>query len=188
MRSDWFYIAGGREDPNIQHPDGRSDAIIKYLSVVQNYLINVPDHRDASKQQSCQNLTHLSCLASYCHKWKEVPIIPDWNEFWNVFIIKCENLFTQEPAGIILSFYNLPEITLGGGPHIVTVSGMRGIIVNTLIDSPEPRASIKRESRNIQLNKLNQFNPKAISSQFKDQTFDNCFEMKMKQTICQIGT
>ena len=39
-------------------------------------------------------------------------------------IIKCENLFTQEPAGIILSFYNLPEITLGGGPHIVTVSGM----------------------------------------------------------------
>ena len=52
-------------------------------------------------------------------------------------IIKRENLFTQEPAGIILSFYNLPEITLGGGPRIVMVSGMRGliiVIVNILID------------------------------------------------------
>ena len=52
-------------------------------------------------------------------------------------IITRENLFTQEPAGIILSFYNLPEITLGGGPRIVMVSGMRGliVIVNILIDS-----------------------------------------------------
>ena len=51
-------------------------------------------------------------------------------------IIKRENLFTQEPTERDHPpLYNLPEITLGGGPHIVTVSGMRGLIVNILIDS-----------------------------------------------------
>ena len=65
-------------------------------------------------------------------------------------IIKRENLFTQEPAGIILSFYNLPEITLGGGPRIVMVSGMRGliVIVNILID-PCNQKHPKRESPEI---------------------------------------
>ena len=131
----WLILYLWLEDPNTLMADLMQ--LSNILSVFQSYLINARNHRDASKQQSCQNLTHLACLASYCHKWKENPIIPDWNEFWNVFIIKCENLFTQEPAGIILSFYNLPEITLGGGPRIVTVSGMRGliVIVNILIDS-----------------------------------------------------
>ena len=184
MRFDWFYIADGR----IQTP---------WWQIWCNYqiLICCPKLFDKySQSQRCFKTTILSkpdtpfvpCLASYCHNWKENPIIPDWNEFWNVFHDRVwKSVYPgAHRTGIILSFYNLPEITLSGGPHIVTVSGMRGIIVNIPIF---PTKSIKRESRNIQLNKLNQFNPEAISSQFKDQTFDNCFEMKMKQTICQIG-
>ena len=77
----WLILYRWWEDPNTLMADLMQ--LSNILSVVQNYLINARNHRDASKQQSCQNLTHLSCHVSHLIVTNEkgIPIIPDWNVF-----------------------------------------------------------------------------------------------------------
>ena len=127
----WLLMGGSK------HLDGGFDAIIKYFICCSKLFDK------CSQSQRCFKTTILSkldtpivmCLASNCHKWKGIPIIPDWNVFHHkAWKSVYPGAHRDHPP-----LYNLPEITLGGGPHIVTVSGMWGLIVNILIDSSNQR-------------------------------------------------
>ena len=73
----WLLMGGSK------HLDGGFDAIIKYFICCSKLFDK------CSQSQRCFKTTILSkldtplvmCLASNCHKWKGIPIIPDWNVF-----------------------------------------------------------------------------------------------------------